>query len=744
MDPVLPQRIWRLWRDQEVPCTLRRTLHVTDEVRVQVHLCSSGAARLLVDGEELALSRRRLPYWRAMRRAELELPAGEHEVTIHAEPGPDDQPFVLVSFDGEDGTRLLASDAEWSVHAGDGVEEGAWVTGGVWAEPWGLPCDAPLDYARLSTGWQDVRCADALATARHVETRPGLVSKGAGVWVEEGRVVFTAPEPHAAPAPELGERRADATWYRTREFHSRLTNRWLELHDARAPALVLEYAAETFARVRLRLRSSGEATVAVVTAESRGELERYAARVADVVTLCEGETFVTCPTGFRFLALVGLGHTAETLELDELELQHVVYPVEEVGLFECDADDMNELWGISRRTLHLCMQNEVWDGIRRDQLPWMGDLYVEALACWHAFADTRLVRRTLLLLGDMGPGPPPSLADQHYPGLSRAWASEDPDINGIPSYTIWWLIGVADFVRYSGERSLLDELGPRIEHSVRHICAQVDEAGFWRHRCGWDFVDWSPLGEEERHLFCHLLAIEALRATSELELSTDLRSFLERMQAAVRARIEREGPGFLATCHQLAARAILAGVVEGDEAQELFDRALGDDPPQRMTFWHRFGDLEAARKLGRVEWGLSYVRRHWGEALRAGHSTLWEAFEPEWAEHEDPHAVSVVGPDHARYGGYETSLCHGWSAGPLVWLHRAILGVEHLASDRVRLAPALGDLRRAVGRVPTRDGAVELRLWREDGRLQLHVRHPKSVQVELDPGWDGAVKLETS
>ena len=36
----------------------------------------------------------------------------------------------------------------------------------------------------------------------------------------------------------------------------------------------------------------------------------------------------------------------------------------------------------------------------------------------------------------------------------------------------------------------------------------------------------------------------------------------------------------------------------------------------------------------------------------------------------------MIGGENARYGGYETSLCHGWSAGPAVWLHTAVLGVR--------------------------------------------------------------------
>ena len=48
------------------------------------------------------------------------------------------------------------------------------------------------------------------------------------------------------------------------------------------------------------------------------------------------------------------------------------------------------------------MQNEVWDGIKRDQQPWMGDLYTEALAIYHLFSDYRLAGRRLQILAEIG------------------------------------------------------------------------------------------------------------------------------------------------------------------------------------------------------------------------------------------------------------------------------------------------------------------------------------------------------
>ena len=132
-------------------------------------------------------------------------------------------------------------------------------------------------------------------------------------------------------------------------------------------------------------------------------------------------------------------------------------------------------------------------------------------------------------------------------------------------------------------------------------------------------------------------------------------------------------PPFVYLC-AVDAMAIRSGLLSKKASRAHFGRTLRTDPPCTMTYWHRYADLDAAASVGQIQWGLDYVRRHWGPALDLGVTSLWEAFDPAWIG-DDPHAMSVIGDEHAAYGGYRTSLCHAWSVGPAVWLHTAVLGV---------------------------------------------------------------------
>ncbi|MBN2043915.1 MAG: hypothetical protein JW757_02745, partial [Anaerolineales bacterium] len=78
---------------------------------------------------------------------------------------------------------------------------------------------------------------------------------------------------------------------------------------------------------------------------------------------------------------------------------------------------------------------------------------------------------------------------------------------------------------------------------------------------------------------------------------------------------------------------------------------------------------------------------------------------------------------------YETSLCHGWSAGPAVWLHQAVLGVKpgNPGFTRFHFQPNLGGLNWAEGDVPTPHGTIHVRLESRAGEApSAWVQVPKA------------------
>jgi hypothetical protein len=304
---------------------------------------------------------------------------------------------------------------------------------------------------------------------------------------------------------------------------------------------------------------------------------------------------------------------------------------------------------------------------------------------------------------------------------------------------MWWVVGLADYLLYTGDTARIAALADALVATLAHIAAHVGPDGLWHHDRGWDYVDWAPIPAAERQTFCHLLATQVLNLGADLldAVGQDGSAYRDRsaqMAQAARRTWWRDGAGAFGSSHHVNAMAIRSGVLSVDEARTLFTGTLAPDPPFAMTYWHRYADLDAAARVGAVDWGLAYVRRHWGQAVQAGMTTFWEAFDPAWLG-DDPHGVSMIGDEHAQYGGYRTSLCHGWSAGPVVWLHTAVLGVRPTAPGfaRIMFAPHLGGLAWARGTIPTPHGPIAVALAAGDAGTKptATLTVPPGVAVEV-------------
>ena len=160
-------------------------------------------------------------------------------------------------------------------------------------------------------------------------------------------------------------------------------------------------------------------------------------------------------TGFRFLRLDSLN------EESEIKIKAIVANVdtdqrEQIGSFWCNDELVNKIWDTACYTLRLCLQNGVfWDGIKRDRLVWIGDLYPETRAARCLFNDVPEVVNSLDFAMNETPLP--------------KW------MNGIPAYSLWWLIILADEFKYSGDKSLFVKYIPYVKGLIEQISLSVKE-----------------------------------------------------------------------------------------------------------------------------------------------------------------------------------------------------------------------------------------------------------------------------
>ena len=104
--------------------------------------------------------------------------------------------------------------------------------------------------------------------------------------------------------------------------------------------------------------------------------------------------------------------------------------------FECNDELLNEIWKTGVYTVKLNMHEYLWDGVKRDRLVWIGDMHPETSVIKSVFGNDECVRRSLDLIKNETKGD---------------W------MNGIPTYTFWWVIIHYDLYMHWGDIEYLSE-----------------------------------------------------------------------------------------------------------------------------------------------------------------------------------------------------------------------------------------------------------------------------------------------
>lgn len=370
------------------------------------------------------------------------------------------------------------------------------------------------------------------------------------------------------------------------------------------------------------------------------------------------------PTGFRFawLELVG-GGDAEVLSPHAVAIgrRH-----ERRAAFESDDLRLNAVWEVGARTVELCMQEYVWDGIKRGRTVWAGDLYPAAAVVGTLFGEHPVVPASL-----------DRLRDQVFDGVTvEGW------MNGIPAYTLWWLIVQRDWLLAHRNRGYAEGQRRFVLALVPVLCAGVGPDGRERLWDGWRFLDWASRGDETAvHAGYQGLLKLGLDATADLCAALGEADGAARCRRAAGRLVGWEPPE---TSKQAWALMSLAGLVDAGRARAV----LAAERPGGLTPFLGYVVLEALTGLGEVAAGLDLVRWYWGAMIDLGATTFWEDFDPAWAVGatgiDRPAPSGGVGV-HERFDrctstGVAQSLCHAWSAGPTAWLSRHLGTKEPSAS----------------------------------------------------------------
>lgn len=449
-----------------------------------------------------------------------------------------------------------------------------------------------------------------------------------------------------------------------------------------------------------------------------------------------GMRYITREGRNRFISLkrrsqrylfITLRHQIRPVKIRKIQLVESTYPVDRVGGFDCSDARLTKIYDISAQTLKLCMEDTFTDCPLYEQTLWVGDARNEALYNFSIFGAQDIVERCIRLAAQ-------SL--DRYPIVGCQVPSSWDCL--LPAWSFLWGISVWDYYEYSGEQDFLRETWPAVLRNLENAKVRLDDNGLFSGRF-WNMFDWS--GIDDAHatvLHNSMLLVGAIDAAQKMamvlydressrwlgDFRKDLTDNLNRLWDPHRRSypdsIHEDGTASTSISMHTSFLAVLYDIVEGRNHSAARNNML--NPPDDMV---KVGSpfaiqylYEALEKVGEPEKILASIYNNYLPMLAEGATTVWEVFPA----------------SKDRPANFPTrSHCHAWSAAPLYFLPRLVLGIRQRGVGGIvyEISPRPNGLTWANGAVASPQGPVKVK-WELSGRrMDIMAQAPHGVKLRF-------------
>ncbi len=500
------------------------------------------------------------------------------------------------------------------------------------------------------------------------------------------------------------------------------------------PSVMLDFGREVTGRLKVVSDSNAPMRLVLQYGESLGEtLHQPYFGVAQLDV--PPHATVYGPKGAFRYAKVNFVSGASPLRFKTILLDGIYYPVHYRGSFDSSDPLVNRIWHLGAYTSHLCMQDDIWDAPKRDRARWMGDLDVSGHVINAVFADHFLMQQTM----------------DHL--IRDAGQPVDRDVNGIPGYSAFWVMGEADYYRHFDNLNYLRSIHQPLIQLLDYMASELDSRNVFtnRHHAG-IFVDWSPGMAPQllptAKLPLSKFAPDAQRATQfefyaafregawllrQMGDSSNADRFAAKAKAirsaALKYMLDSQSQTF-GERWQPNAMAIYSGLADQAQTQAIWRNVLSHRNQFYLTPYYNFYVISAMASAGHYKAALDWIRKYWGGMVSRGATSTWEGYQEGLPMHGWHGGLRA---DRGR--GYFVSLAHGWSSGPTIWLMEYILGIRPTKPGftQVAIRPELAGLKWAKGTEPTPRGLIKVD-YRAGSRGLI-------ATVDLPPGTHATVSL---
>ncbi|MCX6985257.1 MAG: alpha-L-rhamnosidase [Lentisphaerae bacterium] len=418
-------------------------------------------------------------------------------------------------------------------------------------------------------------------------------------------------------------------------------------------------------------------------------------------------------TGFRFVSLSVPADTAETLEIINVLAVAIYRDIPYIGSFKCSDERLNQIWKTGAYTVHLNMQDFLYDGIKRDRLVWMGDMNPEIRVVCAVFDDCNTVETSM--------------------DFVRDHAELPSFMNTVNAYSLWWIISQYDWYMYRGNLEYLQRQHGYLAQLLRLFTGYVGPDGVEK-LPEWRFLDWPSQGDPVA-IHAGLQGLMAWAFTAGEKLSLALNDVdTASLCAITRRRLLTHNPDG-GMSKQAGALKSIGGIADPIQINKT---VLAQNPFSGLSTFFGYYMMQARALAGDYDGATEAIRRYWGGMLDIGATSFWEDFDLTWLNNAgriDEMPVPGKKDIHADYGnfcykGLRHSLCHGWSGGPTAWLSEHLLGIKPLEPGfkEAQVRPQLAGLEWLEGAMPTPYGPIRVKAEKGvNGIVKFDVKKPAKV-----------------
>ena len=344
-------------------------------------------------------------------------------------------------------------------------------------------------------------------------------------------------------------------------------------------------------------------------------------------------------TGFRFVRIDFLEDISLRIKSINAKVQsHNLIPIYE---YSGKDNEVKDIFVTAKRTIDLCMQEYLWDGIKRDRLVWIGDIHPEMLAVISLYGRQNIIERSLDFVKNQTPLP--------------AW------MNRMPMYSLWWIIILADYYKLT---DCDDYIGKQKEYLQDLIC-QINECIKENGDLNFPsyFVDWPTKGKEDEFIGIRAICIWGMK--SAIALQASLKTDNAVAESALK-KLLKQPLNVKAAKQVIGLKYMAKGEISVAEQNILITGGA-----KGMSTFMSYYILKTVAETSGVSIAEAMMKEYYGGMLSCGATTFWEDFNIDWLDDSGRiDELPKVGQKdiHGDYGaycykGFRHSLCHGWSAG---------------------------------------------------------------------------------